>query len=1074
MSLPLFNNFTGAASGTTITTGNSGGTYCTAFNTVSIGSSAVAEFSNTHTIYSTGSLEISTPATATSSYVEWSTALGTQTGTVYFRIYLYFTAYPSAAFPIITFQTSASAGCASIWLNSSGMPYAQNAAGGGSGIGFTNAINLNAWTLLEGYVTPSTTTGVISISLYDNVTSATPTETHSASSLVLGANIAQTLFGVTSSVSSIGPFWMANVLLSSAQDVQWSTTVAATTVAAGVMNRIRGKTFASTVTASGYVVRGIFRTLLYGGWIAWFPATPGRMVPGAATPGQPAGGGGNGGISVTASVTKQPHKPLVSIVDIFGAVKRQAQKPLTGTVAAYNAVTRFTSYIVTVLLVIYGSATRNIRRTLVGITTAIGVLSKSIPRLLAATIVIYGSVIRNILKLIPPEPINVVQYAIGNNNNTGGYSLTVTLPNNTTAGNCLVACVAHYYTPPTSIATGASTDNWENAVLCNPATTLSGIYIDPNCLGGQNTVTINFGSTGAEAIYAVVYEVSGLSASPIDQTDYSFSSTGTSWSSGTTGVTSQPSEIAFGIAFSYYLTTFTGPSNWINTPTAVFYPGAYSAIAGYLPIATEGTQTYSGTSSASSTFYNAIVTLKGALPNGAGVNVNTFGAVSRKTSKLVAALAVAYSNITRGVTRTINTQSVVTGATARTVDKIFSTVVNIFSTVAAISLNVEYYITVATQAILNSAITRRTNRSLVATVVLYGTMARFVARTLSSTVNITAATAKMIPKDLAGVIIGTGSVVRKHIRTLSGMAVTSGALIRGVSRPLTGTVATAATITRSISRSLAASVAALSILGVIKAKFVTLMATAAVTATATRAVSRSLSAITTVNGSMARRITRTVTTTVVSCVSGTRDVFRTLMATAVVYVSVVTSKSHLLIFQVVALVEGTMVRKVLPNIVAVVILSGVTTRSVSRAIQGTFVVAGQTLRITGRVVSTVIVATVTIVKQPKKLINTSAVITVSAARRLGKTITAIALVPASFLRAASIHLTFITQTVISGVITALHAQTFYVTLTSAFTVTASVATQVFVKAQAIIFKYGISATRWLSSSVTTRWKSGND
>ena len=215
MALPLLNTFTGASSGTTITAGNSGGTGNNAFDVVSIGTGAALQFSNTHIINGSGALQVSTGSTSTSSYAEWTTtSLGAQTGTVYFRAYVYFTALPPGAFQWLAFFTNTGAVCAQIWINASGQPYAHTGAGVGSGIGFTNAVTLNAWNRIEGWVQPSTTVGQISISLYNVPNSYIPTETQtSAATLVLGVNIGQALWGIAANVTNIGPFWMDDVAL---------------------------------------------------------------------------------------------------------------------------------------------------------------------------------------------------------------------------------------------------------------------------------------------------------------------------------------------------------------------------------------------------------------------------------------------------------------------------------------------------------------------------------------------------------------------------------------------------------------------------------------------------------------------------------------------------------------------------------------------------------------------------------------------------------------------------------------------------------------------------------------------
>lgn len=219
MALPLYNYFTGASSGTTVSTSNSGGTGNTAFNAVSIGTGATTAFSNTHTIDSTGSLQLALGSTNTTSYVEWSsTAIGTLTAKTFFRFYTYWTAYPSQDFQMLRFLNASAAVCAGFWMNTSGILTVSNAAGASVGINSVTSLNLNAWTRIEGWVIPSTTVGQCSYGIYLTPESQTPTETQtSAATEVLAANIGQTNFGMaTAAGANFGPWWMANIALASA------------------------------------------------------------------------------------------------------------------------------------------------------------------------------------------------------------------------------------------------------------------------------------------------------------------------------------------------------------------------------------------------------------------------------------------------------------------------------------------------------------------------------------------------------------------------------------------------------------------------------------------------------------------------------------------------------------------------------------------------------------------------------------------------------------------------------------------------------------------------------------------
>lgn len=218
-------------------------------------------------------------------------------------------------------------------------------------------------------------------------------------------------------------------------------------------------------------------------------------------------------------------------------------------------------------------------------------------------------------------------------NGSGSTSLTVTL-SGTTGGNCLVACIQAFTSSGSSpvvqsVALGATSDTWTQVATVSPTVFANDyIYIDPGCSGGQTSVVITINSTTGPAIQAYVYEFSGIaSSSALDQSTTS-SGAGTSWTSGTSGATSQADEAwvgftAFNGAAAY---TITPAGSWTNlaqvNTNAGFHLGCRS---GYQVNPAIGTVTYNGTYAASVTAWGSLaVSLQGGSAAAAGSVLLTY------------------------------------------------------------------------------------------------------------------------------------------------------------------------------------------------------------------------------------------------------------------------------------------------------------------------------------------------------------------------------------------------------------------------------------------------------------------
>ena len=207
-------------------------------------------------------------------------------------------------------------------------------------------------------------------------------------------------------------------------------------------------------------------------------------------------------------------------------------------------------------------------------------------------------------------------------NTAAASSVTVTLGSATTAGNCVIACIALGNSSSTSavssVTLGGSAGNFSQikAVgdLAVGAEQLA-IWVDPNCAGGQTSVAIT--QTTGLVTMAWVFEFSGLALSALlDQSATFDSAVGTnSTFSITSGATTRASELAVGCAYAFS-TTITGPSSpWVNEAT--LSQGNDRLQASYNILSSTGTVTYSGSFGAAQFNGQILVTLF-TPPTGAG------------------------------------------------------------------------------------------------------------------------------------------------------------------------------------------------------------------------------------------------------------------------------------------------------------------------------------------------------------------------------------------------------------------------------------------------------------------------
>jgi len=213
-------------------------------------------------------------------------------------------------------------------------------------------------------------------------------------------------------------------------------------------------------------------------------------------------------------------------------------------------------------------------------------------------------------------------------NAASATSVTVTLGSPTTAGNCLVVLYGDSAdtanATPSGITLGGAADNWAQVAIEGNSGdhAVSAGWADPGCAGGQTSVVISTTGGSGDHLFAWVFEFSGLTGT-LDVSSGGSTVGGfvSAWTSGTTGVTAQASEVAFGISCGASSGTpgLTGPASpWVNEAQQTLAGSSHAkvAICGYQVLSSTGTQAYAGTASPANTNDTLVFTLKAAAAAG--------------------------------------------------------------------------------------------------------------------------------------------------------------------------------------------------------------------------------------------------------------------------------------------------------------------------------------------------------------------------------------------------------------------------------------------------------------------------
>lgn len=168
-----FNTFEGGTNGTTITTGNSGGTSGHAFDLATVTNGTLV-FSNTQAAHGTLSANMSTTVAGGVAWVGWNSFAPTTT--FYGRCNIYLTALPNVTDAVFQHKGSSSSSAGNIQINTSGQLVGQTPSFANA-FTFTSVIPLNTWIRVEWFLSAGIAgTGSLTVNYYNSKDSTVITE----------------------------------------------------------------------------------------------------------------------------------------------------------------------------------------------------------------------------------------------------------------------------------------------------------------------------------------------------------------------------------------------------------------------------------------------------------------------------------------------------------------------------------------------------------------------------------------------------------------------------------------------------------------------------------------------------------------------------------------------------------------------------------------------------------------------------------------------------------------------------------------------------------------------------------
>lgn len=273
-----YNTAEGQASGTTLTTGNSGGNSGSAFYAVQ----GTVLFSNTQKKFGSNAYLVNAAAGA-DSYFYWRNTTGDTSASL--RAYVYFTAFPTGAqLSLLQLRTSVGA-IANIGITTSGNLYVTE-SGFATLATSASAISLNTWYRLElsAIVGTTTTNGTVQAGVYvGDSTSPTVLSYSNAARNTGTVNIIEMRFGkLTQATAAIGNTYFDNIAADLGSSSLLGPSVAPT-VTTGSSSSITtsGGTVAGTVNDNGLPTTWVVH---YGTTTSYGSTASGGTSAGAITP----------------------------------------------------------------------------------------------------------------------------------------------------------------------------------------------------------------------------------------------------------------------------------------------------------------------------------------------------------------------------------------------------------------------------------------------------------------------------------------------------------------------------------------------------------------------------------------------------------------------------------------------------------------------------------------------------------------------------------------------------------------------------------------------------------------------
>jgi hypothetical protein len=184
-------------------------------------------------------------------------------------------------------------------------------------------------------------------------------------------------------------------------------------------------------------------------------------------------------------------------------------------------------------------------------------------------------------------------------NTTSNTLLDITFGSNTGSGHLVIVAAGNYKAASvphiTGITLGGAADNFAVAEAESGNSCDAEIWGDPSAASAQDLIAVTFSASSLNKGGAAM-EWANVGAQDTSAKNGGTGS-GTSWSSGSSGVLSQPGELVIGIVFveASAALTITGPgSPWTNL-AQIAVSADIGALVGYQVVSGTGAVTYSGT-----------------------------------------------------------------------------------------------------------------------------------------------------------------------------------------------------------------------------------------------------------------------------------------------------------------------------------------------------------------------------------------------------------------------------------------------------------------------------------------------